>query len=307
MKYAEFVKKSHEYRLMSAEAKNPASGYLLVGKDGVFTEILYKLFLSEMLGISALAVESNADIEIFEGKFAVADAERIAERAYYTPINLQKKFFVIKCGENINEAAQNKLLKILEEPPRSTGFILITKEESFLLPTVRSRLKTVRCRPMAEEDINELCAKYLDNSFVAAALSGGNIERAEKFSSAEYAELYREVLVMLLNMKKSGDILSYASVLNSKREMILDVLDIIETVLHDCMMCSLGIYDGFILKMSISEIKDLSSNYGADTVLKLRPVIDRARKRLTMGGNVASVIDEVLFSILEVKAKCQKL
>ena len=307
MKYAEFVKKSHEYRLMSAEAKNPASGYLLVGKDGVFADILYKLFLSEMLGISVLSVEANADIEIFEGKFAVADAEKIAEKAYYTPISLPKKFFVIKCGENINEAAQNKLLKILEEPPRSTGFLLITKEESYLLPTVRSRLKIVRCRPMADDDINELCAKYLDNALVSAALSGGSIERAEKFSSPEYAELYREVLAMLFNMKKSGDILGYASALNSKREMIPDVLDIIETVFHDCMMCSLGIYDGFMLKMSTSEIKDLSSGYGVDAVLKLRPVIDRARKRLATGGNASSIIDEVLFSILEVKAKCQKL
>ncbi len=308
MRYSEFVKNSPEYGLLRAEARNPASGYLIVGKDGVFTDVLCRLFLSLVTNTDeARMEEGRADVEFFEGKFTVADAERISDKAYYTPIELKKKYFIIKCGEVFNDAAQNKLLKILEEPPRTTGFILITKEESYLLPTVRSRLKIIRCRPLSESDMSRLCDKYFENSLVAQALSGGSIERAEKFASAQYAELFRDVKSMLFNMKRSGDILTYAALLSSKRELLPDVLDILETVFHDCMVCSLGKYDGTLLKTSLGEIRELSHEYDAETVLRLRGVIDRARLRHQTGGNAVSVIDELLFNILEVKAKCQRL
>jgi len=307
MKYAEFVKNSPEYKIILGEAQNPAYGYLFVSKDGIFSDVLCKLFLAKITGVDLQRLESPmADIEVFDGKFNVSDAEKIIEKAYYTPIELEKKYFILKCGENINEAAQNKLLKLLEEPPKSTAFVIITKEESYLLPTVRSRLKIIRCRPLDEGQMEELCKTYFGNSNLSCALSGGSIERAEKFALAEYNELYREIINLLFNMQRSGDILGYASFLNTKREMLNDVLDVFEAIFHDCMMCSVNKYDSTVLKRSLSEIKQLSIGYNTEVVLKLRPVLNGARQRLAINGNALSVIDEFLFKILEVKAKCQK-
>jgi len=307
MRYAEFVKKSPEYALLKAESQTHASGYLIVGKDGIFTDVLCKLFLSDITNLPLERIENGvADITIYDEKILTNIAEDIISKAYFTPVELQKKIFVIKCDKQINDSAQNKLLKILEEPPQSTAFIFTAKEESHLLATVRSRLKIIRCRPFADEEMSKLCDAYFENSLFAQSLCAGSIERAEKFASAEYFELYRSILTMLFNMKKSGDILTYSSQLNAKREFLPDILDILEILFHDCMMCSLGKYDGTMLKMSLSEIKELSIGYNVEVVLKLRPVLEQARKRIQLAGNAVSIIDQLLFNILEVKSKCQK-
>lgn len=308
MKYSAYVKNSDAYKYLSADAANPASGYLFVGKDGVYNEILFRLFLGMLIGCGEERAQENfADVSVFEGKFAVADAEFVVEKAYYTPVELDHRYFVIKNGEEINEAAQNKLLKVLEEPPRSARFFIMTKNTDKILPTVRSRLRQVICKPLSEAEMNALCDENLPNPQLAAALSGGSIERAERFSSPVCAELFGEVLDMLTFMRKSGDILRYAARINSRREYLADILDIVEIVLRDSMMCSLGKLDGLALKNSFKSIQKLSEEYTADVVIRVFPLINNARERSELNGNVVSIIDEFLFGLLEVKAKCRKL
>ncbi|MBW7867411.1 MAG: hypothetical protein H3C31_03690 [Brumimicrobium sp.] len=60
---------------------------------------------------------------------------------------------VIWFAEEMNTACANKLLKIIEEPPSDTIFILLAESEETILPTILSRTQIARIKPIQEEEI----------------------------------------------------------------------------------------------------------------------------------------------------------
>lgn len=91
--------------------------------------------------------------------------------AYVLPNEAARKVYVIEEAEAMNPAAQNKALKLLEEPPRGVIFLLCTVNPEKLLPTVRSRCAELKCNVgMAErdEEADKLAAAYVKT------ISGGD-------------------------------------------------------------------------------------------------------------------------------------
>ena len=74
---------------------------------------------------------------IKDTNFLVKDVEEATKKAYTTS---QTKEIIILGAENFSEIVQNKLLKILEEPPKNKEFILLFKSKSAILNTIKSRL-----------------------------------------------------------------------------------------------------------------------------------------------------------------------
>ncbi len=79
-----------------------------------------------------------------EGKknITVGQIRELKANAYVKPNMANKKVFIIDFADTLNEQAQNALLKVLEEPPESTVFILICESKAGLLDTVISRCIT---------------------------------------------------------------------------------------------------------------------------------------------------------------------
>jgi DNA polymerase-3 subunit delta' len=69
----------------------------------------------------------------------VAQIRELQERAYLTPARGKQRFIVLEGAQMMNKAAGNALLKILEEPPAHTIFILIAAQIGSMLPTLLSR------------------------------------------------------------------------------------------------------------------------------------------------------------------------
>lgn len=79
-----------------------------------------------------------------EKDYKAEDIDIIFERAQFRLDDDQQFFFVLEHTHTLNRASANKLLKILEEPPRGYNFILITSNEDALLPTIKSRCAITR-------------------------------------------------------------------------------------------------------------------------------------------------------------------
>ncbi len=85
----------------------------------------------------------NGLIETFikdKDNFLVSDANEVISRAY---LSSKEKIFLILYSEHFSEVVQNRLLKIIEEPPKNKEFILITPLKSTLLSTIKSRLPLI--------------------------------------------------------------------------------------------------------------------------------------------------------------------
>lgn len=108
---------------------------------------------------------------------------RLRNEAYLKPNTADRRVFIIDPADSMNETAQNALLKVLEEPPASAMFILITESAASLLSTVRSRCVPLTLAPVDIKAATEyLCKRPEGYSFEdasnAAELSKGNIGQA---------------------------------------------------------------------------------------------------------------------------------
>ncbi|PAF49866.1 hypothetical protein BKH41_00765 [Helicobacter sp. 12S02232-10] len=101
-------------------------------------------------------------LRVFErDEFKIEDSHQVITQAYITSTEVKT---IIMAANSYNHFAQNALLKILEEPPNNTRFILIAKNKTSFLPTIRSRLpledkrKRTNLRPF-ELDLRNLSLK----------------------------------------------------------------------------------------------------------------------------------------------------
>jgi DNA polymerase III subunit delta' len=123
-----------------------------------------------------------------EGPLIPVDTIRevVIPEASRSPFEGSFKVFVIEEAHRMNEAAQNALLKTLEEPQPDTVFILVSGQEDELLETIRSRCRVVRLEPVSEKRVVELLVKYgtpEDVAVLAARLSEGDYEKARAYAT----------------------------------------------------------------------------------------------------------------------------
>ncbi len=81
-----------------------------------------------------------------------------------------RKVYVIPRAMDMNAAAQNALLKVIEEPPDYAAFLLLSESAERLLPTIRSRSVLLRLSPLSEaEGMAELEKRFPDRERAALA------------------------------------------------------------------------------------------------------------------------------------------
>lgn len=98
----------------------------------------------EAVGIDIAKLRTETEIDFFDvDTLSIVEVrEKIIPSAYGRPFEKETKTILIKVNQ-IGIEAQNALLKILEEPPTTTKFILVLRGKESLLPTLLSRLSQV--------------------------------------------------------------------------------------------------------------------------------------------------------------------
>ena len=92
-------------------------------------------------------------VENKQGTIYARDANEIIRKLQFKAFEADYKITIIWMVEKINPTAANKLLKLLEEPPDKTIFILIAEEQEQILPTVRSRAYLVKIPKITDKDM----------------------------------------------------------------------------------------------------------------------------------------------------------
>jgi DNA polymerase-3 subunit delta' len=135
------------------------------------------------------------------GAIKVEQVRDVIERAGYRPFEGRRRVVIVEDAEALLPAAQNALLKTLEEPPPSTVFLLVTARPDGLLPTVRSRCPLLRFGPLTEDEIVGALVsggKSERQARAVAAVADGSIGRALEAEAGELLEA-RDVAVHVLS------------------------------------------------------------------------------------------------------------
>jgi DNA polymerase-3 subunit delta' len=92
-------------------------------------------------------------VENKQGNIGVDEAESIVKRLQLKSYEGGFKVMIIWMAEKMNIASSNKLLKLIEEPPEKTVFILICEDEEQIIGTIRSRCQVLHFPILSELDI----------------------------------------------------------------------------------------------------------------------------------------------------------
>ncbi len=252
---------------------------------------------------------SHPDVSYYpkDKSFSVADAKDIIEQAYKKPMISNIKIIVINDIDNSSIEAQNKLLKIIEEPPQNVIFLLSSANMDKVLPTIKSRVIKIEISPFTEKQIKTIFEDYKNkNNFDLAVLKGdGYIGKTLSIlNNDNYINLYNFCKNVVCNLKKSSDVINFLS-FKLDKENFLDILKTLSSMYRDLLIyCSNN--TNLISDVSlIDNFEQIKNEFSQNSIIAILGLIDEANQRQNSNVSINLLFEKLLVNILEVKYTCK--
>ena len=118
-----------------------------------------------------------------------------------------RRVAIIDAVDEMNPAAANALLKLLEEPPKSVTMFLISHQPARLLPTIRSRCRELRLGPLSAQDLSDALTMASgevmpDDRIALAELAGGSVGEAFRMTNLEGLALYARLVKLMATLPR---------------------------------------------------------------------------------------------------------
>ena len=184
-----------------------------------------------------------------QGMIFASEASEIIKKLSLKTFESDFKIMIIWLPEKMHQATANKLLKMIEEPPEKTLFLLVSEEPDKVIPTILSRCQLVKIPSFKTNDIE----KYLTDRFNLTAdksadicrVSNGNITRAIELCENEESNLANlDRFKSLMRFAWKRDIISLISwseeVASTGREAQKNFVSFSLRLLRENLMLTLG-------------------------------------------------------------------
>jgi DNA polymerase-3 subunit delta' len=171
------------------------------------------------------------------------EARRIQELAALPPLEGRKRVVLIPDAEMLNPSAANSLLKILEEPPRQTLFLLVTTRPYAVLPTIRSRCVQLRVAPAPRAELARWLSQSLDveleKAEIAVMLAEGRTGAALRYLLGAHAQSRIASLEEVLAFSREGFAALFRTVtkLLAADESVAEVMSLLLSWYRDVLVC----------------------------------------------------------------------
>jgi DNA polymerase-3 subunit delta' len=142
------------------------------------------------------------------GSIKVDQVREIIDRAAYRPFEGRRRVVIVDEADMLVPAAQNALLKTLEEPPSASMFLLITARPDALLPTVQSRCPRLRFWPLDADEVTTALVRLGRREAAAramAATADGSVGRAIEAGAGDDVERRAVAARVLAHAAKTDD------------------------------------------------------------------------------------------------------
>ncbi len=234
----------------------------------------------------------------------VEDCERIIEECFIHAVEGEQKVILIDRIDEALPSAQNKLLKILEEPHEGVLFLLSARTVYPVLPTVLSRTQRLEIFPFSIEEVGACLQRNAKNSEnkeelgLVAALSCGSVGTAESLLKEGYyktllsdafelccAELHR----LPVAAKKAGET-------KNKKELIA----LLRLIFRDAAFLKLDAESQLLLQPEKQRIKAVAERLDYAALLSAQERLSAVEKEITFNANFAQCIELCMARILKV-------
>ena len=150
-----------------------------------------------------------------DGKvISVYTVRAMIEKMQMSSMSGDWRVILIDSVDELNTAASNAILKLLEEPPAKTLFLLVVHQLANVLPTVRSRARVEKMRPLSISNLRDLSAKFLADEEISTEtlkLASGSFGKIANLKKSGGDDVYQDLIELLHNPKtNSADIMTMA-------------------------------------------------------------------------------------------------
>ena len=141
-------------------------------------------------------------------------ARWFASRCYLTPPEPGRKLMIVLQADRMRVEAADVLLKVLEEPPSDTVFLLLSARPDELPDTVRSRCQEIAFPPLSEAFVvRALVEEGVEErrALLACRLAGGNLGRARRLAKDDRQLGFRDAALTIARQAMGGTVQALAA------------------------------------------------------------------------------------------------
>lgn len=160
-------------------------------------------------GLASITRSVNERTNRMRDEIVVDDIRKLNKFFGLSAADGGRRVVIVDTADDMNTSAANALLKMLEEPPARTTLLLISHQPSALLPTIRSRCRTLRLSPLNPEEMQAALSQSgaempadPDQTTRLAALASGSVGAALRLISLDGLRLYAELIAILNSLPK---------------------------------------------------------------------------------------------------------
>lgn len=212
----------------------------------------------------------------------IEEVRQLVASSQFSPSVGRYRVMIIEDADRMTERTSNVLLKALEEPPARTVWILCAPSEADLIPTIRSRVRTVRLRVPDVDQVAELISRRdgisLPEATRAAREAQSHIGMAHRLATNEEArERRRRTLELALGIRSvAGAVIAAAELVEVATADAKAITEEKDAEERDDALRSLGIEPGGAVPPALrAQLKNLEEDQKRRATRSLRDGIDR--------------------------------
>ncbi len=157
-------------------------------------------------GLAAITRSVNEKTDRMRDQIVVDDIRRLSRFFGLSATDGGRRVVIVDAADEMNPSAANALLKMLEEPPKRATLLLIAHAPTRLLPTIRSRCRSLRLSELAPADMAAALAgagaDLPGDTDALSALSGGSVGDALRLLNLGGLEIYAELVGLLATLPR---------------------------------------------------------------------------------------------------------
>lgn len=266
--------------------------WLITGPPGSGRSNLAYAFAAALLGDEndeatrrQVEARTHPDLGVLATERVIITIDEVRElvaSSQFSPSVSRFRVMVIEDADRMTERTSNVLLKALEEPPPRTVWILCAPSEADLIPTVRSRVRSIRLRVPSVADVAELLHTRdgvpMALAERAAREAQSHIGMAHRLATNDDARARREqTLSIALGIRTVTDaVLAAATLLDVAADDAKAITEERDALEREAALRSLGLESGATVPPALrAQLKNLDEDQKRRATRSLRDGIDR--------------------------------
>lgn len=232
---------------------------------------------------------------------------QINESVSIKPYSSKYKVYIVDHAEKMNEAAQNALLKTIEEPPQYVVILLLTTNKETFLPTIRSRCVALQMHPVSDELICNYLQTVLgvseEEALLCTAFAQGNLGKAANLSGSEDFLQIKLATVQLMKRIKEIDLYELTQAVKQIGEYklrISEYFDLMTIWFRDILVYkATSDANKLVFRDEVYDIKKQASISSYEGIQKIIDAIMTAKTRINSNVNLELALELMLLTIKE--------